>query len=363
MEACSNKIEVTVVCPERGMWPVLLKIKKWHVSDELGKHCIRHVQSEKQLAAGLNAARKFPGSAVLIPIGFTDSEVCCLLTSQDQQRMEVIVRPPRTGKRFGPEINEQPTASLFDQRRLINVQDTLPALRKTLLRMRLKNKVEIRELKSSDDFIQYFRLRYKVWNAMGYLSRQCDCENSEFELNYSDRTAYPIGAFNQKGELMGCARLVFPIGHDSHHLPLISQIVAAKNDAKLTANFQYPRMMLHPFDLLESLVGFRTYFAGLVRKHITYAEVSRVIVAPEFRKNGLGEVLVDSLVTLAQRYGVDLLFLACNDNLHSFYERCGFSVLPGLSCEHFAGVNAPAVAMAMNIEKNRCHSNKYSCDG
>ena len=361
MDTCSNTIEVTVVCPERSMWPVLLKIKKWHVSDALGKNCIRHVQSEKQLAAGLNTARKFPGNAVLIPIGFTDSEVCCLLTSQDKQRMEVIVRPPRTGKHLAPEINEQPTASLFDQRRLINVQDTLPALRKALLRLRLKNKLEIRELKSSDDFIQYFRLRYKVWSAMGYLSQECDCANLGLELNYSDRTAYPIGAFNRHGELIGCARLVFPIGHDSHHLPLISQLVAAKNDAKLMAIFQYPRMMLHPFDLLESLVGFRAYFAGLVRKHITYAEVSRVIVAPEFRDKGLGEVLVDSLVTLAQRIKVDLLFLACNDKLHPFYERCGFSVLPGLNCEHFAGVNAPAIAMAMDLERrNRCHPPKHA---
>jgi len=360
MGTCSNNIEVTVVCPERSMWPVLLKIKKWHVSDRFAQSCIGHVQSEKQLAAGLNAARKFPGNAVLIPIGFTDSEVCCLLTSQDKQRMEVIVRPPRTGKRHGPEINEQPTASLFDERRLINVQDTLPALRKALLRTRLKNKVEIRELNSNDDFIQYFRLRYRVWNAMGYIAPECACTNTGFELNYSDRTAYPIGAFNQSRELIGCARLVFPIGHDSRHLRLISQIVTAKHDAKLRDNFEYPKMMLHPFDLLESLVGFRTYFAGLVRKHITYAEVSRVIVAPEFQKEGLGEVLVDSIVTLAQRYGVDLLFLACNDNLHPFYERCGFSVLPGLSCEHFAGVNAPAIAMALDIEKNRSHSNKHS---
>jgi len=357
MNASPKQIEVTVVCPERSMWPVLVKIKKWHVTDAFAKSCIHHVQSERQLAEGFDLARKSSGRAVLIPIGFNDSEVCCLMTNEDKQRMEVIVRPPRNGNRLDPEINEQPTASLFDERRVINVQDTLPALRKALLRIRLRNKVEIRELNSSDDFIQYFRFRYRVWKAMGYLSQRYDCVDSGLELNYSDRTAYPIGAFNPKGKLIACARLVFPIGHESHHRPLILQIIAAKQDPKLMANFQYPTMMLHPFDLLESFVGFRTYFAGLVRKHITYAEVSRVIVDPEFRQNGLGEVLVDSLITLAQRYGVDLLFLACNDNLHSFYQRCGFSILPGLSCEHFAGVNAPAIAMAMDIEKNRCHAN------
>lgn len=188
---------------------------------------------------------------------------------------------------------------------------------------------------------------------MGYLPRQSDCEDIEMELNYSDRTAYPIGAFTPAGELIRCARLVFPLGHESWHLPLISELVAAKNDARLTANFEYPQMMKHPFDILESLAGFGSYFARLVRDNIKYAEVSRVIVAPEYRRDGLGEVLVDSLLSLARKYKLGLSFLACHGNLHPFYGRCGFKVLPWLSCEHFAGVNAPAIAMAIDLQKGQ----------
>jgi GNAT superfamily N-acetyltransferase len=301
----------------------------------------------------LESALEFPDKSILILIGFKEAEVRHSLNNQDLQNLEIIVRPPRSGRRISSEINEPPSASLLDDKHLVNVQDTLPALRKSLLRIQLKNHVTIRELNSKEDFTQYFSLRYKIWRTMSYLPKESDCENSGLELNYSDRTAYPIGAFTSAGELIGCARLVFPIGKDSRHLPLISDLVASKNDAKLTTNFEYPRNMTHPFDILESLKGFRAYFARLVRENIKYAEVSRVIVSPEFRGNGLGEVLVDSLLTLAWRYKLGLIFLACHENLHPFYERCGFRVLPGLSCENFAGVNAPAIAMALDLRKNK----------
>lgn len=350
-ESTTNNIEITVVCPEQSMKPILLKIKNWHLSNPLANSCVRHVQNKNNLESGLESAREFPGKSILIPIGFKTSDISHTLSKQDLQHLEIIVRPPRRGKDAVAEINEQPLASLLDHHHIITVQDTLPALRKSLLKMRLTSKVTIRELNTQDDFIQYFAFRYKVWHDMGYLPSQFDCPEVGLELNYTDRTAYPIGAFTPSGKLIGCSRLVFPLGHDSHHLPLISALVAAQHNDKLTASFDYPRMMTHPFDILESMTGFRSYFSKLVRDNVSYAEVSRVIVDPEYRAEGLGEVLVDSLLSLARRYKVGRSFLACNGNLQTFYERSGFKVLPGLSCEHFAGVNAPAIAMAIDLDK------------
>ena len=352
-EAPSDKIKVIVVCPDQSMKPILLTIKKWHLSNPLAKVCIHHVQDEKCLSSGLQFAREFPDKSILIPIGFKASDVFHSLNNRDLRNLEIIIRPPRSGKQTCSEIDEQPSASLLDDVHMVSVQDILPALRKSLLRIQLKNHVTIRELNSKDDFTQYFSLRYKIWRTMGYLPEKSDCKNIGLELNYSERTAYPVGAFASTGELIGCARLVFSMGIDSRHLPLISELVASKNDAKLTANFEYPRNMTHPFDVLDSLKGFRAFFSGLVKDNIRYAEVSRVIVSPEFRGNGLGEVLVDSLLTLARRYKLGLLFLACNENLHLFYERCGFRVLPGLNCDNFARVNAPAIAMTLDLRTNK----------
>ncbi len=149
--------------------------------------------------------------------------------------------------------------------------------------------------------------------------------------------------------MVGCARLVFPLGQDSYHVRLIERVLAGAADRKMVEVFRYPERLLHPYDLLACFEGFKEYFKRLIRRRIRSAEVSRVIVAPEFRSEGLGEVIVDSLVSLAGRRQLPVLFLACHNRLKGFYERCGFHVLPGLECEHFAGVNAPAIAMAKKL--------------
>lgn len=348
-----DKIRITVVSPDECMKPILFKIRKWHHADQRANNFVSHVQNENTLAAGIESARKYSGKNIMVLLGFKDVDVINTINNQDLQYNDIIIRPPRTGIKLSGEIDEQPLASLLDSTQIINVQDTLPALSKSLLRLRFKNHITIRELVSEDDFEQYFSLRYKVWRAAGYLPKQYDCDISQWELNYTDRTAYSIGAFTSERKLIGCARLVFPIGHDTYHLQKIKKLVNKKRDTKLSTNFEYPTIMVHPFDILESMQGFRAYYRNLVIKKIYSAEVSRVIVSKEYQGNGLGEILVDSLIALARKNQIDQLFLACNNNLSSFYERCGFKKLDGLSCEHFVGVNAPAIAMALSLPKNK----------
>jgi GNAT superfamily N-acetyltransferase len=210
--------------------------------------------------------------------------------------------------------------------------------------------VVVRELQTKADFGKYFSLRYNVWKEMNYLPPSQDCANSQWELNFTDRTSFPVGAFDGAGSLIGCARLVYPLGQRSSHISVIESCIADRNDLSLAKVFESPRSLTHPFDLLESLEGFDEYFKGLVRRRLRYAEVSRVIVHPAHRSTGLGEVLVDSLVSLAIERQVNVLFLACNEGLQGFYEHCGFQVLPGLHCDRFAGVNAPAIAMFMELQ-------------
>lgn len=62
-------------------------------------------------------------------------------------------------------------------------------------------------------------------------------------------------------------------------------------------------------------------------------------------------MLVDSLISLAQRTSVERLFLACHGDHEQFYRRSGFSTLPGLACERFANVDSPAIAMDRRIAR------------
>jgi GNAT superfamily N-acetyltransferase len=155
--------------------------------------------------------------------------------------------------------------------------------------------------------------------------------------------------FTPEGTLIACARLVFPLGQDSRHLRLIHKLVAATGDPKLATNLECPKGLRQLLDLLDSFPGFHEYVKRLIRSNVRVAEVSRVIVAPEHREQGLGEVLVDSLLSLASQRQLQVVFLACHKRLKGFYESSGFYVLPGLECERFAGVNAPAIAMARKL--------------
>ncbi len=348
MLTSTRDIDITVVCPQPGMLNVLQRIRKWHVEDPLGKCNIRRVARARDLAEGLLASRGATQGSILVPIGYRESEVRGMLDAHPEGKLEVVIRPPRPSK--GREIDDTPSASLLEWPRVVNVQDPLPALRKSLLRLlSLKDRITIREIRSDDDFRRYFALRYRVWKHMGYLPPEQDCAESRWELTYTDRTAYPLGAFTPEGELIGCARLVLPLGQDSHHLHLIESLIAASGDPKLSGVFRYPERLMHPYDLLECFEGFRDYFRRLVVNNIRSAEVSRVIVAPEHRSHGLGEVLVDSLLSLARSQRLQVLFLACHESLKGFYARSGFYVLPGLACDRFAGVNAPAIAMATKL--------------
>ena len=347
MNTGSRQVGITVVCPQRGMLEVLNRIRRWHVDDPLGKSHVHSVAKARDLGEGVRAARECPDASILVPIGYLGSEVTAQLKEAGLGGLETVVRPPRPSR--GKEIDEIPSASLLADSHVMNVQNTVPALRKALLRVLFKNLMCVRDLRSEDDFRQYFALRYRVWKHMGYLPAEQDCDRSQWELNFTDRTAYPLGAFTRHGELVGCARLVFPLGQDSYHLRLIQPLVLATDDPKLAENFDYPMRLRHPFDLLESFAGFHAYFMRLVRRRIRYAEVSRVVVAPDYNRRGLGEVIVDSLLALARERQLQVLFLACHARLRGFYERCGFYVLPGLECERFAGVNAPAIAMAIKL--------------
>ena len=62
--------------------------------------------------------------------------------------------------------------------------------------------------------------------------------------------------------------------------------------------------------------------------------------------------MVDTLVDLAQRRRVGVVFLACLEKHRAFYEACGFSQMPGMRCDRFVNVNVPAIAMCRDLRSN-----------
>jgi hypothetical protein len=156
MTESAREIDITVVCPQPGMLNVLNRIKKWHLDDPLSTSNVRCVAKARDLAEGMLASRESPESSILVPIGYQEAEVKRLLNDEGLRGLETVIRPQRPIQ--GRELDDFPSASLLSDSRIVNVQDTLPALRKCLLRLAFKNKICIRELHSEDDFRQYFVL-------------------------------------------------------------------------------------------------------------------------------------------------------------------------------------------------------------
>lgn len=356
--ATSEEIfKIFVVSPHFGTDCVLLKIRKW-LHENRTKHCWHiHPKIEKhfKLTTALSAARLENEHSILIPIGFQPEEVKKNLDPNEKKNLEVIIRPPRPS--IGLELDNIPHSSFLSPSCTIAVQNTLPAIHKSILRKHFSKIVTIRKLLSENDFEQYFSLRYKVWNELGYLSDDKNCIKSKFELNYTDRNALPIGIFNEKQEMIACARLIFTMGQDNHHTPLIKRIIEANDDPQLKRNFARPPALLFPFDLLECFPDFNNYFAKLVREGVRNAEVSRVIVDPDYRHSGLGEVLVDSLITIAKQEQLHLLFLACNTKHHDFYQQCGFKPIKGIESDSFKDIVQQSVNVIAMFNQLK---NKYT---
>ncbi len=344
-------IDVTVVYKQPGARKVLSKIREWCLNVEQPNYrkAICRVDQEQNLTDAFNRIYYRDKAGVLIAIGFADKELDPYLRQPGTG--EIIIRPPRP---FPGDIepDESPTASLFPScQPIVHVQNTIPALKKSILRIKAKNKYKVRQLRDIDEFRQYFALRYQVWNELNFIPGEYNSHASRLELNYSDRTAVPIGCFARNGKMTALARLVFPMGRESRYASMVQQIVTELNDPVLTRSLEYPKQIMHPFDVLQSFKGFHKFYSRLLRNKLKKAEVSRVIVAPEYRQQGLGQVLVDSLKTLAEKRQIDVLFLACNEDHVPFYQRCNFRLLEGegMKCEKFTYVNVPAVAMLQEL--------------
>lgn len=342
----NTAINIVIVCSPQGMDSVYDTIRVWchTIGSQLAENTvIRSVN----LSSAIAAVSKAPDTSILVVIGGKTTDILQQASDIRLDDLEIILCQNHANSLAGTQ--DFPAASLINTASIINVQDLRLALRKALIRKSLKQAILIRLLESKADFRQYFRLRYTVWKQMGYLPLEQDCPESQMELNFTDRTALPVGAFTPDGNLVGCARLVLPLGQEVHHMSSIIELINEQHSFVLANNFKYPEMVIHPFDILENFKGFREYYAHLVQQRKSKAEISRVIVSPDQRNHGLGEALVDSLIAIASQNGISVLFLACHHQLENFYQRCGFRALQGLRCERFTGVNAPAIAMVCEL--------------
>ncbi|QPJ63034.1 MAG: GNAT family N-acetyltransferase [Candidatus Nitronauta litoralis] len=347
---------VTAVNKESRMLHATKNIKQWCHLYYLRRKNDGGVIKKDDLVEALNLVnqdlRCKNYKIIFIAMGYSIEEVSEAIDSfeniKESSRVEIVVS---SIPEFHGEDGGRNSASILRASAVTSTTDLFSMLRKAFIKQRVKGWVKIRPLQGKKELKDYFSLRYDVWNNLGYIPKEKNADILKMELDFSDRFSYPLGAFDQNQNIIGCARLVFPMHQvQLYYEKYVDEIVREANDPVLSQNFQVLEKFQHPFDILESFNGFDDYYSSMVKRKINKAEVSRVIVHPDFRGRWLGEVLVDSLIDTAYcSFQIKELFLACESKNEGFYSKCGFEILEGLSCERFANVNVPAIAMGLKL--------------
>lgn len=345
-QASKEKIQIGAVVFESEGRSQLQPIKRWCVDcrERAFPELDPQLTEFDDLQRALDWLKLERNRRILVTVGFDESQIEELVTPEEKENLEVVLIDPQ----FAPAFPFEPTSSLFNVIPNVTFDSALTAIRKSAIRVRARRVVSaIRPLQGRDELLAYFKLRYRVWTALGYLHQSVEYPEEGLEINYSDRTAFPLGAFSHEGYLIGCARLVRGLGCDVPHIVAqIEELIdESKDKQKLRQDFAYPSELTHPYDVLAAFPPFTEYYRRLVVENVPKAEVSRVIIAPEFQGHGLGEVIVDSLVSYSRSLGLTTLFLACQKKHQHFYERCGFQSIPGMETNRFITIQAPSIAM------------------
>lgn len=348
----TQPVSISVVCrkPQDRVW--LKRLRQWSVTDpdRLGRRAIDQVTPIDSITDAVEWQIRHPGERIVVAIGFDAPDVRDAIPRAPVAGMEpVILKRPQAG----PPCARDGAIGRDD--RIAETVDVLPEVRRAVIRLRGGGDGgdgRVVRLTTPAQFRAYLALRHKVWSGEGYIDADDLANGAGLELDYTDRTATPVGVFARDGRLVGCARLVQELGNEiPDHVRAIAAVIAEAGDPALFRRFEYPKILAHPFDILHEFEGFRHRYAGFIKQRISVAEVSRVIVDEGYRGRGFAELMVEELVQIGRERGIDHLILACREAIAPLYMRCGFAPVPGLKSDKFINIPVPSIVMERSLEK------------
>jgi predicted GNAT family N-acyltransferase len=193
------------------------------------------------------------------------------------------------------------------------------------------NPIRVRRINDELELVEYYRLRHRVYEMMGYISNQKECVPSRMEIDGCDPTSLHLGAYEQLNgycALAGTARVVFMNGDDS-----LSTVNGFRWTNHLLENDPRLKVLVQREQLPNGLPVFQSqnlneHLHEAIRDRLHCAELSRVIVHPDYRGAQLSTKLVEHAISEAQQNKVDRLYLECLDVHESLYAKHGFQTIP-----------------------------------
>jgi len=207
---------------------------------------------------------------------------------------------------------------------------------------------QIRRIRDEFELKKCYCLRHRIYSVMGYMEERKEAVPSRMEIDACDESAMHFGAFDRNQ------------GYDN--LAGTFRIVLANQPITLFSG--WTQTLLGTDRQLRSLVRSESYPLRLpvfqsqqlddqlqesIQQQLQCAELSRVIVAEEYRGLGLSTALVERAKLEARSQQVHRFYLECLRQHESLYAKLGFQTIPGKT-GRVLGVNRTMVAMELRLE-------------
>ncbi|MCE9546596.1 MAG: GNAT family N-acetyltransferase [Planctomycetia bacterium] len=189
--------------------------------------------------------------------------------------------------------------------------------------------LKIRAINSQAELRDAFKLRYAVYRVMGYLSEDAMDIEQLMELDGCDCWSNHFGAFVAQPDgsqtLVGTARLIMTRNYDDRYKHWTNSSATTYSLKKLLerrkselVNFRLPIFLTLPLND-EMTKAFKSIWP--------WAELSRVIVAPEYRGAEIGRSIIEFAVSEADRLNTESVLLECLELHRPMYEKMEFQPL------------------------------------
>lgn len=210
-----------------------------------------------------------------------------------------------------------------------------------------RNRFHVRRIDDEYELAKYYKLRHRVYSVMGYMSERKEAVASGLEIDGCDCRAIHLGAFEQcEGyqELAGTARLLLANAGETHWAAWTRRLLRADRPLAVLVRNEALQLRLPVFQSQH----LNDELQDALMHNLLCAELSRVIVAPEYRGAGLARTLVEAAISEARNAGVHRLYLECLRLHETLYSKFGFQTMPGTG-EQVIGVNKSMIAMVKEL--------------
>jgi len=214
---------------------------------------------------------------------------------------------------------------------------------------------EVRLIRRQHELLDYFKLRHRVYRLMGYLDEETENAASQMEINWCDRIALHIGAYEKIGEhresLVGTARVVVGTVADDQRKPALlasydQWVTTLANQDPVLQQALIKGVLPLQLPIFHSQKLFTIFRESLQRNEVC-GELSRVIVTQQHRGTGLSTRLVEFALIQAERVGVNRMFLECLHIHEGLYTRLGFKRIEG-TAGSVISVNRTMIGMELS---------------